>query len=79
MPCAQRSRSHRKQFILGGEAFSVDRDKRAVARRSVKCAKCYVDKVEDVPFNDWDLDFVVVLEILELLDDTERTKGPRRS
>jgi hypothetical protein len=63
-----------EQFVLGGEAFSVDRDERALARLAVKCVKCYVDKVEDLAFNDEDLDFVVVSEVLELLD-AERTKG----
>jgi SAM-dependent methyltransferase len=54
-----------EELILrgGGEAFSVDRDERTLARLAGKNLKGYVAKVEHLPFNDKDLDFVVVAEI----------------
>jgi SAM-dependent methyltransferase len=66
-----------EELILrgGGEAFSVDPDERALSRLAGKGVKCYVGKIENLPFNDKDLDFVVVSEVLEHLDEPERTKG----
>ena len=59
----------------GGDAYSVDPDERALTRLAGKGVKCYVGKIEDLPFGDGELDFVVVSEVLEHLDDAERSRG----
>jgi len=66
-----------EELILrgGGNAYSVDPDPQALARLTAKGVKCYVGKIEDLPFRDKELDFVVVSEVLEHLDDVERCKG----
>jgi len=66
-----------EELILrgGGNAYSVDPDERALTRLAGKGVKCYVGKIVDLPFGDKELDFVVVSEVLEHLDDVERSRG----
>jgi SAM-dependent methyltransferase len=66
-----------EQLILrdGGDAYSVDPDERALTRLAGKGVKCQVGTIEDLPFGDEELDFVVVSEVLEHLDDAQRSRG----
>ena len=66
-----------EELILrgGGDAYSVDPDVRALARLAEKGVKCYAGSIEHLPLADNTLDFVVVSEVLEHLDDAERSKG----
>jgi SAM-dependent methyltransferase len=66
-----------EELILrgGGNAYSVDPDVRALARLTEKGVKCYVGRIEQLPIADKTLDFVVVSEVLEHLDELERSKG----
>jgi SAM-dependent methyltransferase len=66
-----------EELILngGGIAYSVDPDERALVRLTEKGVKCHVGRIEQLPIADNTLDFVVVSEVLEHLDDAERGKG----
>jgi SAM-dependent methyltransferase len=66
-----------EELILrgGGSAYSVDPDERALARLAEKGVKCHVGSIEHLPFADKTLDVVVVSEVLEHLDDVERSNG----
>ena len=59
----------------GGNAYSVDPDVQALTRLAEKGVKCSVGSIEHLPLADDTLDFVVVSEVLEHLDDGERNKG----
>jgi SAM-dependent methyltransferase len=66
-----------EELILrgGGNAYSVDPDARALTRLAEKGVKCYVGSIEHLPFAEKTLDVVVVSEVLEHLDDVERSNG----
>jgi SAM-dependent methyltransferase len=66
-----------EELILrgGAQAYSVDPDERALARLAEKGAKCYVATIENLPIKANSLDFVVVSEVLEHLDDAQRARG----
>jgi SAM-dependent methyltransferase len=66
-----------EELILrgGGNAYSIDPDVRALARLTEKGVKCFVGRIERLPIADKTLDFVVVSEVLEHLDDAERSQG----
>jgi SAM-dependent methyltransferase len=66
-----------EELILhgGGNAYSVDPDVRALTRLAEKGVKCYAGSIEHLPLADSTLDFVVVSEVLEHLDDAERGRG----
>jgi len=59
----------------GGVAYAVDPDVRAVARLVSKGVIGYAARIGQLPLSDRSLDFVVVSEVLEHLDDQERELG----
>ena len=59
----------------GANAYSLDPDVQALTRLAEKGVKCSVGSIEHLPLADDTLDFVVVSEVLEHLDDGERNKG----
>lgn len=66
-----------EEFILrgGGNPYSIDPDVRALVRLAEKGVKCYAASIEHLPIAEKALDFVVVSEVLEHLDDAERRNG----
>jgi SAM-dependent methyltransferase len=58
-----------------GVAYSVDPDERALARLASKGVQCFVGTIERLPFAQDSLDFAVVSEVLEHLEDSERSNG----
>jgi SAM-dependent methyltransferase len=68
---------HFEELILrgGGNAYCVDPDERALTRLAEKGVKCHVGSIEHLPFAEKALDVVVISEILEHLDDVERSNG----
>jgi|HubBroStandDraft_2_1064218.scaffolds.fasta_scaffold51360_2 SAM-dependent methyltransferase len=68
---------HFEEFILrgGGNPYSIDPDVRPLVRLAEKGVKCYAASIEHLPIAEKALDFVVVSEVLEHLDDAERRNG----
>jgi SAM-dependent methyltransferase len=66
-----------EEFILrgGGNAYSIDPDVRALVGLAVKGVKCSAASIEYLPIAEKALDFVVVSEVLEHLNDAERRNG----
>lgn len=62
---------------FGWEVHSLDPDERAIKRLIERGIKGYRGYIEEMPFDDATLDFVIASEVLEHLTDEQRCQGIR--